>query len=54
MRMGLSGANAQTLTTWCKNDAAFRAAYFAYCGGESDQGLSSIINDYLQRQRPRH
>lgn len=33
MRGGHSGASAQTITTWCRNDAAFRAAYFQHCGG---------------------
>lgn len=33
MRLGLSSASAQTITTWCRNDPSFRAAYFCYCGG---------------------
>src|ERR1035437_3152529 len=53
MRMGLSGASSQTITTWCRNDPEFRAAYFAECGGllEGDpemlSGLTRAVNAYM-------
>lgn len=55
MRMGLSGASALTITTWCQNDDDFRDAYFHYCGGIDPQtyrGLTLAVHAYLQRQKP--
>jgi hypothetical protein len=57
MRMGLSGASAQTITTWCRNDPDFRAAYFAYCGGmlEGDPemlaGLTRAVQSFMRQKQ---
>jgi hypothetical protein len=59
MRMGLSGASSQTITTWCRTDPAFRAAYFAFCGGmlEGDpemlNGLTMAVQSFLRQQTER-
>lgn len=34
IRSGQAAASGQTLSTWCRNDAGFRAEYFAWCGGK--------------------
>lgn len=55
LRQGLAGASAQTISTWCRNDPAFRADYFAWVGGylENDPefvaGLSRLINNYARK-----
>jgi len=55
LRTGEAGASAQTISTWCRNDPAFRAEYFYWCGGrlegepETLAALNIAINNILRR-----
>lgn len=54
IRSGIAGASGQTISTWCRNDPQFRAAYFAWCGGELETDpqfyahMSQAINAYMR------
>jgi len=58
LRTGEAGASAQTISTWCRNDAAFRAEYFFWCGGrlegepETLAALNIAINNIMRRGAP--
>jgi len=50
LRLGRSGVSGKTISNWCRNDPAFRAEYFRFCGGhlegepEMVAALSRAIN----------
>lgn len=54
LRTGASGASAQTISTWCRQDPVFRAEYFRWCGGilegtpEMYIALSRAINETVR------
>lgn len=56
LRLGECGASSQTISTWARNDTAFRIRYFQFCGGyiETDPefivGISMAMNS-LARER---
>ncbi len=56
LRLGDCGASAQTISTWCRHDPAFRVSYFRWCGGyiETDPefvvGITMAMNS-LARER---